>query len=889
MAESQIKSEKIKNSYLAWKENTPTNIQLSKCDDNKLFFDWKIDENTNVSFTITHPKTRNALLEVSTCENIPMNYKWLSDLNEYIKKEKPTFGRLLRHVDKKFKESKNVPNISTLLDNKVMSITDLLSNDDEEVLMNFDINEMRLERDLKQNLPNMKSTMDLDGNTSKAALIFKGTSPGQILIKQYMGIRRKYMNDSRIEISLVNNNIFKWNLKLRSDPNNDLTKIKEKFGYDYIQVEINFHDKFYPCYPPFLRVVRPRLMDSLMHRITNLTMVQFDYWTPSREIEYVVSKLVSILNEHAKIDVDNEMNDITNYPNGAYHVLEETLIKLSSLYDSGTSKEQKTKDEKREPLDKTEYKLVTVKAKTNDKSKNTYGNNGIGYGGDGGTKWSEDYARIQGEKDMQIQCLIKKIIDDMEASQVSLTPEKMLEIYKIIEASFLIPFIKSQIDGMTILEMGKHIELYKLLFNLLQMFATEEAVFLFDDMHSNDNLYDLIKKLNQEVELINKLENEVKTSETTDDAKKPTKKVFTEKELEGMSEEEMIAKALAANESEQDLVIGNIVQTLYEMITPIYTSYIEKMKELREQRKKMLLESRKQVDTTDNTKPEYIQYYKAMFNEVYGNLKIENYDTFRLSERAKTKKVQTTMTKESSRRVVKEIASWIHEENKKGAFPVHFFASILVRVDEKNMRCMRVMMTGPPDTPYDNGVFIFDLYITDNYPENSPSLVFLNNGGKRYNPNLYADGKVCLSLLGTWNGPAWDVKSSTIFQLLASVQSQILIPDPYFNEPGHESSYGTDGGKEQSKIYNNHIRYFVMCYSILAVLKNPNTYPEFESAIKKHFAIKKDYILATCDKWVKESFKSDKTAQESGTVTPEMYLEKYNEIKDLLNKLEPVQ
>ncbi len=39
-------------------------------------------------------------------------------------------------------------------------------------------------------------------------------------------------------------------------------------------------------------------------------------------------------------------------------------------------------------------------------------------------------------------------------------------------------------------------------------------------------------------------------------------------------------------------------------------------------------------------------------------------------------------------------------------------------------------------------------------------------GGKvRFNPNLYDDGKVCLSLLGTWHGPSWDPAMSTILQV----------------------------------------------------------------------------------------------------------------------------
>lgn len=69
----------------------------------------------------------------------------------------------------------------------------------------------------------------------------------------------------------------------------------------------------------------------------------------------------------------------------------------------------------------------------------------------------------------------------------------------------------------------------------------------------------------------------------------------------------------------------------------------------------------------------------------------------------------------------------------------------------------------------------------------------------RFNPNLYNCGKVCLSLLGTWSGAQneqWNEKTSTILQVLVSIQSLILVERPYFNEPGYESSMGSSHGKE---------------------------------------------------------------------------------------------
>ena len=50
---------------------------------------------------------------------------------------------------------------------------------------------------------------------------------------------------------------------------------------------------------------------------------------------------------------------------------------------------------------------------------------------------------------------------------------------------------------------------------------------------------------------------------------------------------------------------------------------------------------------------------------------------------------------------------------------------------------------------------------------------------ERLNPNLYENGKVCLSLLGTWSGPGWDPDSSTLLQLLVSVQGLVLVDKPY--------------------------------------------------------------------------------------------------------------
>jgi ubiquitin-protein ligase len=74
---------------------------------------------------------------------------------------------------------------------------------------------------------------------------------------------------------------------------------------------------------------------------------------------------------------------------------------------------------------------------------------------------------------------------------------------------------------------------------------------------------------------------------------------------------------------------------------------------------------------------------------------------------------------------------------------------------------------GSKNTPYAHGAYVFDVYFGEDYPQHPPKvqLATTGSGRVRFNPNLYACGKVCLSLLGTWRGAAgenWDPQISTL-------------------------------------------------------------------------------------------------------------------------------
>lgn len=186
----------------------------------------------------------------------------------------------------------------------------------------------------------------------------------------------------------------------------------------------------------------------------------------------------------------------------------------------------------------------------------------------------------------------------------------------------------------------------------------------------------------------------------------------------------------------------------------------------------------------------------------------------------------------------------------KTSLPVEYGSSIFVRAIEDRLYLLRAIITGPEETPYSNGIFVFDIYL-GTYPNCPPKIQYMTTGGGKYrfNPNLYQCGKVCLSLLGTWSGPGWTTGESTLLQVLVSIQSLILVDDPFFNEPGYTSLRGTSNGDRQSEAYNRNIRSYSLECAILPFLEQPRPYPEFDAICEKHFRNKRSVLEKQLYQW----------------------------------------
>ncbi|XP_059217801.1 baculoviral IAP repeat-containing protein 6 isoform X2 [Stomoxys calcitrans] len=224
------------------------------------------------------------------------------------------------------------------------------------------------------------------------------------------------------------------------------------------------------------------------------------------------------------------------------------------------------------------------------------------------------------------------------------------------------------------------------------------------------------------------------------------------------------------------------------------------------------------------------------------------------------------------------------------SLPLSFSSSVFVRCDTDRLDVMKVLITGPADTPYANGCFEFDVFFPPDYP-NLPMLINLETTGRhsvRFNPNLYNDGKVCLSVLNTWHGrpeEKWNAQTSSFLQVLVSIQSLILVPEPYFNEPGFERSRGSPSGTHSSREYNSNIYQACVRWAMLEQIRNPS--PCFKDVIHTHFWLKRNEICAQIENWIEELCKPQCNERSSRTISfNSMVLRRqYRHLREELAKL----
>ena len=193
-----------------------------------------------------------------------------------------------------------------------------------------------------------------------------------------------------------------------------------------------------------------------------------------------------------------------------------------------------------------------------------------------------------------------------------------------------------------------------------------------------------------------------------------------------------------------------------------------------------------------------------------------------------------TLSKETIRRLLNDIKTIINTPlTDHGIYYSH---------DEDDIMKGYALIIGPSETPYFGGFYFFELHFPADYPHSPPLVIYCTNGDNiRFNPNLYVNGKVCISLLNTWRGEQW-TSCQTISTILLNLCT-LLCNNPLLNEPGITIKH-TDLTK-----YNKIIEFKNIDIAIIQMMKKkPGVFPEkfegFYLIMKEYFLKNKDVILS---------------------------------------------
>jgi ubiquitin-protein ligase len=160
-----------------------------------------------------------------------------------------------------------------------------------------------------------------------------------------------------------------------------------------------------------------------------------------------------------------------------------------------------------------------------------------------------------------------------------------------------------------------------------------------------------------------------------------------------------------------------------------------------------------------------------------------------------------------------------------------------------NLLDLRGLIIAPNDTPY-QGCFLYFSITPENYPYSPPKMKFLTpfSSDCRIHPNLYADGKICLSILGTWGSQEWS-PFLTFEKVLITIQG-LLSENPITHEPSYENTHLSQKRATDYAVQSRWLSLLCVKHTLL----NKHILPEeFQTVVQEYFDTNKEVYLKSID------------------------------------------
>lgn len=191
------------------------------------------------------------------------------------------------------------------------------------------------------------------------------------------------------------------------------------------------------------------------------------------------------------------------------------------------------------------------------------------------------------------------------------------------------------------------------------------------------------------------------------------------------------------------------------------------------------------------------------------------------------------ITKETVSRLVRDI-----KENKNNSLTTN---GIYYKHSDTDMLTGYALIIGPENTPYHMGFYFFLFNFPVDYPYSPPTVSFHTFGNNvRFHPNFYRNGKVCVSILNTWNGEQWS-SCFSLNNILTTLMSMFLQSYPLSVEP-----LWSNTDDNQKEYYNIILQHANISITICDFLNNTNHlfYEIFKDVCISYFLSHYDQLLS---------------------------------------------